>query len=130
ELAFFGKEGTRIPGGADMRDRALRGTMDWTQQQVVADVPADATAIGVVIILYGKGELWCDDVQLQSVGPEVALTDDHPWHKFSYTAANYTAAADPAVSHNSNQPVCIASTPQATDKQWISYNREEPDIAK
>lgn len=114
----------------DMRGRPVFGTTDWSEQQIVVDVPGDATNIAVLALLYGKGEVWSDGFRLQVVGPEVALTDAEPWQKFSFFGASYTAAGDPSVLHDGHPTICIASTAKATAKQWISYNFTEPHPEK
>jgi hypothetical protein len=94
----------------------------------VVDIPAETTSIAVASFLYGKGEVWSDDFQLQAVGPEVALTDVQAWKMFSYFAANYTAAVDPQVLHDGHTAICVASIPQAKGAQWISYNHDESNL--
>jgi serine/threonine-protein kinase len=59
----------------NMKNRAIKGTGDWTKYQVVLDVPQEAEAIHFGGILSGKGRLWVDDISLDIVGADVASTD-------------------------------------------------------
>ena len=122
ELALFGKDGTRS-SSVDSRERAIHGTTDWAEQQLVIDVPPDATAIAGTTLLFGKGEVWCDATRLEAVGSDVARTENRPWKPYSFFVANYTAVPDAQVMHDGHAAICIASTAEATTKQWISYNR-------
>jgi RNA polymerase sigma factor (sigma-70 family) len=114
----------------DMPARPVHGTTDWTLQQIVVDIPAQTKSIGVASFLWGKGEVWSDDFQLQIVPPNVPLTDKNTWHQWSFFAANYTAAPDPAVQHDGHPTVCLASTASATPAQWSSFNHDETEMEK
>lgn len=118
-----------IVAADDMRDRPVHGTTDWAQYQVVMDVPGDATRIFFAAAMFGKGEVWTDDFQLQPVGQDVPVTGDEFWQKYSYFAANYTAEPDPQTQHDGHASICISSTPQAKTAQWISYNHDELNTA-
>ena len=114
----------------DMPARPVHGTTDWTLQQIVVDIPAQTKSIGVASFLWGKGEVWSDDFQLQVVAPDVPLTDKNTWHQWSFFAANYTAAPDPTVQHDGHATVCLASTASATPAQWSSFNHDETEMEK
>lgn len=55
--------------------REIRGTQEWRKCEVVLDVSDEARAIYFGCILSGKGQLWVDDLQLEVVGKDVAVTD-------------------------------------------------------
>ncbi len=129
ELVALGKDGKTLLSD-DMPGRPVHGTTDWTLAEIVVDVPAETTAIGVVSFMYGKGEVWSDDFRLQAVGPDVALTDVGPWHPWSFFAANYTAVLDPQVQHDGHATIHISSGPDATGKQWFSYDRDEFNVER
>jgi hypothetical protein len=59
----------------DMEDHEVSGTTEWTQYQVVLDVPEDAAAIYLGAHLYGRGQVWVDDCTFEVVGDDVAATD-------------------------------------------------------
>lgn len=58
----------------NMNDRAVKDTSDWTQFQVVLDVPDAAEQIYFGCLLSGKGKVWVDDLTLEIVGNDVAAT--------------------------------------------------------
>jgi len=59
----------------NMADRPIRGTTDWEQHEVVLDVPAQAQAIALGVLLVGEGEAWMSDFNVEIVGTEVQTTD-------------------------------------------------------
>jgi len=69
----------RVDGGPGatsdfMQRRPIRGTSDWKQQELVLDVPASAVGITFGFLLNGVGQAWLDDVVLEVVGQDMALT--------------------------------------------------------
>jgi hypothetical protein len=66
--------GKRTYSFDDMSDRPVQGTIDWTQQIIVLDVPPEATFITIGALLFGEGKLWVDDIKVEVVGPDVAVT--------------------------------------------------------
>jgi hypothetical protein len=58
----------------NMNDRAVKDTSDWTQFQVVLDVPDAAEQLYFGCLLAGKGKVWVDDMTLDIVGNDVAVT--------------------------------------------------------
>jgi len=63
-------DGTGLGGGHCM----LSQTFDWKLCEIVFDVPEAGSAIELGGGLGGPGTLWIDDVQIQTVGPDVPLT--------------------------------------------------------
>jgi len=59
----------------DMEDQEVSDTTDWTQYQVVLDVPEDAATIYLGAHLYGRGQVWLDDCAFEVVGDDVPATD-------------------------------------------------------
>ncbi len=59
----------------NMDDRQVKGTTDWKKFDLVLDIPAEAARIAFGIMLGRQGQIWIDDLQLDAVGPDVALTD-------------------------------------------------------
>ncbi|MCI0360314.1 MAG: hypothetical protein L0211_17705 [Planctomycetaceae bacterium] len=68
-----GKEKTALAFD-NMNDRAVKDTSDWTQFQVVLEVPDAAEQIYFGCLLAGKGKVWVDDLALDVVGNDVAVT--------------------------------------------------------
>lgn len=57
-----------------MLDRPIQGTRDWLPYTVVLDVPGSALGISFGAGLTGRGQLWLDDVSLETVGEDVPAT--------------------------------------------------------
>jgi erythromycin esterase len=75
----------------NMTNRPLTGNADWHQVSVVLDVANDALGFSFGALLHGAGALTLDDMQLEIVGAEVALTNADPPHPSSDSAAVATA---------------------------------------
>jgi hypothetical protein len=58
----------------NMQDRPIKGTSDWKRQEIVLDVPGEATGISMGVLLDGPGKVWISDVQLNVVDTSVPLT--------------------------------------------------------
>jgi hypothetical protein len=54
-------------------DKPIRGTSDWQERSVVLDVPQDATVIAFGVIDSGKGQVWIDQLTLDTVGQDVPV---------------------------------------------------------
>ena len=59
----------------NMAGRPIRGTVDWQHHDVVLDVPAQATAIALGVLLTGTGEVFIADFNLETVGLDVDTTE-------------------------------------------------------
>lgn len=59
----------------NMAKRPIKGTQSWQMYEVVLNVPQDSTGIAFGILLTGTGEVWMSDVDFESVGNEVRVTD-------------------------------------------------------
>jgi hypothetical protein len=59
----------------NMAGRQIQGTNDWTKCEIVLDVPQTAATITLGAILAGKGQMWVDDLMLETVTSEVNSTD-------------------------------------------------------
>ena len=57
-----------------MQGRPIKGTVGWQSYEVVLDVPADATGIFFGVLLSGSGSMWLNNVKLEPVGSDVAVT--------------------------------------------------------
>ncbi|GCF07462.1 erythromycin esterase family protein [Dictyobacter arantiisoli] len=58
----------------DMSARPIVGTRDWARYEIVLDVSAISSYIQFGLALSGSGQVWIDDVQLETVSTEVPLT--------------------------------------------------------
>src|SRR5260370_11890408 len=52
----------------NMQGRPIKGTSGWQNYTVVLDVPQDATAIGLGILLSGTGAVWLSNLSVEVVG--------------------------------------------------------------
>jgi RNA polymerase sigma factor (sigma-70 family) len=85
----------------DMSDRPIRGTTDWQQYEVVTDLPNGPCIIYFGPDLYGPGELWGDDFQIDLAPAGTPSTDDRNWRIADESdPAVYSVATDYNVTHN------------------------------
>lgn len=61
----------------DMEDRNLSGTTDWAYYEVVLDVPDTADIIYVGAHLFGRGQVWVDDLTFEEVDESVEVTNKY-----------------------------------------------------
>jgi len=62
-------------GSNELREKTLQDTMDWSEQDVVLFVPEQIGGmIRFGITLYGKGQVWLDNVRFETVEPDTALS--------------------------------------------------------
>jgi RNA polymerase sigma factor (sigma-70 family) len=129
-LMIFNPAG-KIIAMDEAMDRPIRGTTDWTQYEMVADVPSELCSIDFRIMLYGTGELWADDFQIDVVSPNTPITDDRQWHKWSPNAADYSVALDPDNTRDGHPTLCLAFTPHgpAPRGSWMWWGQciREPE---
>src|SRR3954470_9578153 len=57
-----------------MQNRPLMLTNDWARQEIVLDVPRNAIGVTYGFLLGGSGQTWLDDVAIDVVGDDVAVT--------------------------------------------------------
>jgi hypothetical protein len=66
------------PAGSEsidfMHERPILQGTDWARYDVVVDVPSNAVGVSFGVLLFGRGQVWLDDVALEHVGPTVPLT--------------------------------------------------------
>jgi hypothetical protein len=58
----------------NMQNRAIKGSLDWREYQVVLDVPKDATNVAFGILLSKSGMVWLNNVRFEIVSIEVPVT--------------------------------------------------------
>jgi hypothetical protein len=58
----------------NMQDRPIQGDNDWSQYEIVLDVPQDSAAISFGILLAGTGQVWVDDFWFEIVDQDVPTT--------------------------------------------------------
>ncbi len=58
----------------NMRSQRVHGTTRWKRHEVVLDVPAQAATMCFGMLLKGDGSAWVDDLKIEIVGKDVAIT--------------------------------------------------------
>jgi RNA polymerase sigma factor (sigma-70 family) len=115
----------------DMPDRPIHGTTDWQQIEFVTDVPNEPCLIYFAPTLYGTGEMWCDDFQIDVPPADTPITDDRIWHVWSPNPNDYSETTDYNVTHNGHPTLCIAYVPYGAAPQgswmWWGEDIRNPD---
>lgn len=74
-VLFLRVDGEGVVQTSDyMQNRPLMLTTDWARQEIVVDIPRNAIGITFGMMLGGSGQIWLDDVALEEVGSDVAVT--------------------------------------------------------
>lgn len=58
----------------NMRDRGLKGSVEWQRAEAVADIPENAGRILIGFWMQGQGQLWISDIRFEEVGNNVPVT--------------------------------------------------------
>lgn len=66
-------------------DKPIKGTTAWQERSVVLDVPNDATAIAFGVIDNGVGQVWIDQLALETVGLDVPVDTQQRQYKLPLT---------------------------------------------
>jgi hypothetical protein len=64
-------KGTESIAFDNMQDRAIKGTTEWREYEVILDVAPDATGIFFGVLTSGTGTVWIDDAKLE-IAPATA----------------------------------------------------------
>lgn len=59
----------------NMQNRAPTGNSDWQEYSVVVDVPAAASSLNYGFFLRGRGQMWVNALQVETVGTDMPSTD-------------------------------------------------------
>jgi RNA polymerase sigma factor (sigma-70 family) len=73
-----GPAGSRPLAFDNMWDRRISGTTEWQHHDVVLDVPVEAEAIALGVLLVGKGEVWMSDFDVDTVDLNFETTGASP----------------------------------------------------
>lgn len=60
----------------NMQGRAIKGTSDWNQYNVILDIPQESHAIAFGILLSGAGKAWVDHFRFEIVDSKTPTTDE------------------------------------------------------
>jgi hypothetical protein len=114
-----------------MTDRPISGTTDWRQIEIVTDAPSEPCTVYFGPMLYGTGELWCDDFQIEAVPADTPITDDRIWHVWSSNPNDYSVTTDYTTLHDGHPALCIAYTPKGpvprSSWMWWGQDIRNPD---
>jgi serine/threonine protein kinase len=58
----------------NMQDRSIQGTKDWQPHQVVLDVPQEAEAVALGVLLSGPGAVWLSGLRIEPVDQTIPVT--------------------------------------------------------
>lgn len=68
--------GSNAPLSFDnMENRAVKGTTDWKQYEIVLDVPSNASNLAYGALIDGTGQIWISDLKFEIVDSSVPTTD-------------------------------------------------------
>jgi RNA polymerase sigma factor (sigma-70 family) len=115
----------RIIAVDEMMDRPTRGTTEWQQHEIVADVPSEICSINFGPMLYGTGQFWADDFQIDVVSTNTPITDDRRWHRWSPNSPDYSVRPDPENPHDGHPTLCLAYAPDgaAPRGSWMWWGQ-------
>ena len=61
-------------------NRPIRGTTDWSNVEIVSDIPVDTSRLMIGLQMKGSGRLWIDGTTIEVVGSDTPTTDDQNPH--------------------------------------------------
>jgi len=130
-LVVAGYDG-HIFGCDPMSDRPLSGTMDWQPVEIVMDVPDKPCFAYFGPCLYGAGEIWADDFQIDAVPAATPITDDRIWHAWSPNPNDYPLETDYNVTHDGHASLRIKYAPSgnAPKGSWMWWGQDIRDVKK
>jgi RNA polymerase sigma factor (sigma-70 family) len=132
-MIILGLDGTLLKVDS-MGDRPIYGTTGWQQVEFVTDVPKQPCIIYFGPDLYGPGELWGDDFQINLAPSDAPVTDDSAWHQTMSSPGIYSEDLDFHNLHNGHHTVCLAYTPGDAAPRgawtWWGQKLRGPDYDK
>ena len=123
-FVWVGGANNAMLGFDNMDDRPIKGTTGWKKYNVVADVPSGTTNLAYGLSVNGAGAAWIDEVTLEAVGPEVALTGQPRWFPTGMNPEDYEMGGNPGVAHGAAGGGYIRSKVEAprTFSSWASQS--------
>ena len=109
-LAVVNDQGHLFAFG-DSTSQPIHGTVDWQPIEFVTDVPNEPCTIYFNPTLYGNGEIWYDDFQIDVVSRHAPITDDRTWRFLGSTPTDYSETTDDSQTHAGHPALCIAYLP-------------------
>lgn len=81
--------GKDILGFDNMKNRPLKGSLDWEKYSVVLDVPEESKLIGFGVLLSGEGTVWIDEITFAQAKKDVPVTNMQASLPLSPTNLNF-----------------------------------------
>src|SRR4051812_24482511 len=129
-LVIVNSEG-HIFAADPMTDRPINGTTDWSEVEMITDVPSEPCTIYLGATLYGPGEIWVDDFQIAAAPAGKPITDDRIWHVWSPNPTDYSLTTDQQETHDGHATLRISYLPTepAPPGSWMWWGQDirEPD---
>ena len=118
----------------DSTSDPIHGTTDWRQVEFVTDIPREPCALYFAAELYGNGEIWFDDFQVDVVSPDTPISDDRTWRFLGPNPADYDIHYDGNVKHDGHSALCLAYLPPGNappnTRIWWGHCLRTPDCDK
>lgn len=95
----------------NMQDRAIKGSTDWSNYNIVLDVPKNGVKIVYGILLVGTGKAWFDGLTFEVVNEDVAVTRGMNYN-IAYALGEYKKAL-------LDLEVIIKSNPDADEAEYV-----------
>ncbi len=116
----------------EMETRPIYGTTDWTQYEIVLDVPPNSTILAMGVQISGAGRLWIDDADLEIVGEDVPTTNipvqeeltnagfedglQPGWHLISARPTQFEVGTSSEQAYTGSQGAYLRVVAEQTDK--------------
>ncbi len=62
-------------GFDNMQGRAIKGTTEWKEYEIVLDIPSNSKSINYGLLLGGEGKVWFDNFKLEEVDKSIPVTN-------------------------------------------------------
>jgi transcriptional regulator with XRE-family HTH domain len=69
----------------NMRDRPIKGDSDWTQYEIILNVPKESSTLNYGVLINGTGKVWFDRLSFEILGD---ITDQIPVSKIPEKPSN------------------------------------------
>lgn len=116
----------------DTTSRPVHGTTDWQQVEFVTDIPKEPCTIYLAPTLYGNGEIWCDDFELDIASSDTPITDDRTWRFLGPNPADFSETTDDVNTHDGHSTLCVAHIGTAEQSPfkgiWYGHALRKPDF--
>ena len=60
----------------NMRDRQIKGTINWTKYEIILDIPTNSNSMNFGVLINGTGKVWFDNLSFEVVGKSTEKFND------------------------------------------------------